>query len=261
MLWFISVLLLFISYQMFLIKKYKKLNKDEMSYVATLTHDLKNPTYAQINILNMLLKGKFGELNSEQYEMLSLTRSSAKYMSNLVGNVLSGYKFGCNSISLYKTDFDLIRLICSAIDRNKMFITDNNLNVVFNHHEQECFIHADMIQLERVIANLLSNAITYGFKNTDIIINLYCKNNQVIFTISNKSNYIPSKELKNIFNKFSKTNNSEFNKASTGLGLYTAKKIISQHGGKIYAQSSPDGICTFGFRLAKNTTKEQILFK
>lgn len=261
MLWFISVLLLCIGYQMYLIKKYKNLNKDEMSYVATLTHDLKNPTYAQINILNLLLKGQFGKLNPKQYEMLSMTCSSAKYMSNLVGTVLSGYKLGQNSITLHKTNFDLIALIDSIVNQNKLLISEKGLNLIFNRDTNKCTLHADKIHIERVLNNLLSNAITYGFRNTNIIINLSTENNYINFSISNKCNYIPKRELKNIFRKFSQTANSKFNKAATGLGLYSAKRIINMHCGKIFAKSTPDGTCTFGFRLEQKQIPCDIIKK
>ena len=256
MLIIISLLfVLMLGYQMYLIRKYKNLNKDEMSYVATLTHDLKSPARAQINMLNLLLKGQFGQLNPKQYEILKMTCSSAKYMSNLVGSVLSGYKYGLNSVTLNKSDIELGSLVNSVIEQNELLISEKGLNVLFNHSETECFVKGDKLQIERVIENLLSNALFYSFENTDIYINITCDNGFVDFSISNESYYIEPKELKNIFNKFSKTINSRLNNASTGLGLFAAKRIITMHGGQIYAQSSPDGICTFGFRLALENKK------
>ena len=258
----VSLLFVFMmGYQIYLIKQYKALKRDEMSYVASLTHDLKSPARAQINMLNLLLKGQFGQLNPKQYEMLKLTCSSAKYMSNLVGTVLSGYCYGINSAVLHKTEFDLISLINFVIRQNELIISEKGLNIIFNHDECEQIIFADKLQIQRVIENLFSNAVTYGFENTEIIINLNCEEKEVHFSISNKSYYIEPKELKNIFNKFSKTVNSGLNSASTGIGLFTAKRIITMHGGKIYAQCTPDGICTFGFRLKAISNKTELLKK
>ena len=261
MLIIISLLfVLIMGYQMYLIKKYKNLNKDEMSYVATLTHDLKSPARAQINMLNLLMKGKFGELNPKQREMLKLTCSSAKYMSNLVGTVLTGYKYGFSNMALNKSDFDLISLVNFVIEQNKLLIYEKGLNVIFNYNTCECVINGDKLQIERVIENFLTNAITYAFENSEIFINLSC-GDITDFSITNKSYYIPGKELKNIFNKFSKTANSRLNSSSTGLGLFASKRIIIMHGGEIYAKSTPDGTCTFGFRLASNVKKAKITDK
>lgn len=244
-------------YQMWLIKKYKTMNKDEMSYVATLTHDLKTPANAQLNILNLLLKGQFGELNPKQYEMLKLTRSSVKYMSNLVGTALSDYKYKCNMLTINKTYFDLVSLINAVIKENESLVEEKELNVLFKYPPQGCCIYADKLQMQRVIINLISNAINYSFSENTILINLDYNNDFVSFGISNKSYYIKPKELKNIFNQFSQTKNSVINKNSTGLGLHTARAIVKLHGGNMYAHSTPDGICTFGFNIPiKSTNKE-----
>lgn len=257
----VIILFILIGYQAYLIKKYKNLNEDEMSYVATLTHDLKSPAAAQINMLNLLLKGQFGQLNSKQYEMLKLTCSSAKYMSNLVGNVLSEYKVYSKSVVLNKTEFELINLIKSVIANYEPLIIEKQIKVIFNTFPDECIIYADRSQIERVIINLLSNAIIYGLNNSVIAINLSCSDETITFAISNKSYYIPSYELKRIFNKFSKTRNSKLNTHSTGLGLYVAKQIITMHEGKIFANSTPNGICTFGFQLTKSSSNAKLVKK
>ena len=97
--------------------------------------------------------------------------------------------------------------------------------------------------------NLLSNAINYGYRNTQITINLYEDNNNISFEIKNHSKYIPEERLADIFEKYKTTDNTRFHKTSTGLGLYLAKQIIDAHNGKIYASSDINETCTFGFSL------------
>lgn len=260
MLGFISlVFTILVIYQTYLIRKYKHIYKDGMSFIAALTHDLKSPTFAQINMLDLILKGKFGQLNSEQYEMLSLTRNSAKYVSNLIGTILVDHRNRLTSEVLNKSYFDIVVLVNSVLKKHGCSVIGKNIKIIFNACDS-LKIYADQLQIERVITNFISNAITYSFENSVISINLSCVNNFVNFTISNKSYFIPEKELKNIFNKYSKTVNSKYNPASTGLGLYTAKKIITLHRGKIYAKSSKDGVCTFGFILEnKNPSGNLVL--
>ena len=255
-----------IVFQRATILKYKSLRNSEKSFVASLTHDLKSPTSAQINMLNLLMKGKFGKLNPEQYEMIKLTCSSSKYISNLIGMVLAGYKFDKNYVPLNKTIFDISKLIDNILIQNKYLINDKELKIIFKPVHKQYLIYADALQIERVILNLLSNAITYSIKNTEIYIQLKQNSKYIKFTITNKSNPISAKEIKQIFNKFSSSQNSKFNKSTTGLGLYTAKNIIDRHKGTIFVKSTPDGIFTFGFKLKKITqqkctnTKTQSLF-
>lgn len=250
----IFTLLACIFVQINIIRKYKILNEQNRAYVASVTHDLKSPVYAQINMLNLLLKGNFGQLTPQQYEMIELTKDSSKYMTGLVGNILTDYQCDCNSIHLSKSQFDLIKLVNNICSENQFNAEGKNQKIIFNHNSKNIIVFADKLQISRVITNLISNAITYGFNNTNIYVNLYQKENNLNFSVSNSSNPISQKELKNIFNKFSKTNNSKINKLSTGLGLHISKQIIKMHGGNIYAKSTPDGICSFGFIL-KATSK------
>ena len=252
----ISLLISFLIYQTKVILKYKKLENREKSFLASITHDLKSPTRAQINMLNLLLKGYFGKLNPQQYEMIKLTCNSSKYVSNLVGTLLTDYKYETSTIKLNKKIFDIIKLVNTIITENKYLIKEKDLNIIFTSQNTTCNIFADELQIHRVILNLLSNAINYGIKGTNINIRIDENYKFITFSISNKSNPVTQKEIKNIFNKFSKSKNSELNKNSTGLGLYTVKKIISLHKGSILAKSSIGGTFTISFKLNKNN--EQI---
>jgi len=235
------------------IKKYKKLNEKNKSFLAAISHDLKSPAYAQINMLNLLLKGNFGKLNPEQYEMIKLTCTSSKYMSQLVGNILTNYEYDAKVLKLQKSEFDLTLLIRKICDENKYLANEKGQNIIFNSTIEHCLIYGDELQIERVILNLISNAIKYGFHNTPIIITLEHSNNKIHFRIINQSNPIPPKDMRTIFNKFSKNKNSNID--SSGLGLYIARKIIEMHHGEIYAHSNTEGQCIFEFILNANSDK------
>lgn len=246
---FISVILLLLTAHVKILKKYKYITAKEKSLVAAVTHDLKNPTRAQINMLTLLLKGQFGSLNPEQQEMIRLARGSSKYMSNLVGTILTDYQADERVLRLNKTKFDLKNVVEEICDVNRYLAKDKGQKFIINCRTNVGCVYADKLQIERVISNLVSNAIRYGNRNSKIIITIKRLDNTIKFSIANKSNPIPKNELKYIFNKFAKTKTSHFLSDSTGLGLYVAKYVINLHHGKMYAKSLPDGTCIFGFRL------------
>ena len=254
MIFIISFILIICTiYEYITLNKYKNLNEKNKSFLAAISHDLKSPTYAQINMLNLLLKGNFGKLNPEQYEMIKLTCTSSKYMSRLVGNILTNYEYEAHVLKLQKTEFDLCKLIKKVCNENKYLADDKNQTITFVPRIESCIIKGDELQIERVVLNLLSNAIKYGFENSPILITLNETGEKIHFSITNKSNPITRKDLKQIFNKFTKNKNSNIN--STGLGLYIARKIINMHNGEIYAHSNNNGDCTFEFLLKSEKSK------
>lgn len=231
------------------IDKDKEIEESKSTFMATLTHDMKTPITAQNNMLNLLYEGAFGPLTSEQKEMIRLTSCSNKYMADIVETILETYKYESGSFELKPEVFDITELINSLCKGAIGLADEKHLKLKFLQSSQECFIFADRFQIKRVIINFLSNAITYGFKNTVIEINLKSFDEFIDLSVKNYSKQIPENDLSTIFSKFKKTKLSNFNKASTGLGLYLSKEIIDMHGGEIYANSFEDGICIFGFKI------------
>lgn len=227
----------------------KEAEANKESFIATLAHDLKSPTSAQINMLNLLSNGEFGILNPQQQEMITLTKNSCKYLSDLVATILDTYRFDNGKISLKPKKTDLIEMIANICKGVEKLANDKHQNIIFSHNEDTCFVNADTLQLKRVIANILSNAIQYGYSQTNIYIDLKRENNTIECSIKNKSKPISAKELSRIFDRFNSTSMSHFNNASTGLGLYLTKQIIEMHNGKVFAKSDEDGTCIFGFTL------------
>lgn len=235
------------------IDKEKKIEANKENFIATLTHDLKTPTYAQMNTLNMLLNGAFGKLNDEQTEMIQLSKCSCKYVSDLIATILDTYRYNEGNVKLNPETFDIYYLATKLKTGLGGMAKERNQTIEFSAPKNICEIYADRLQIKRVIFNLLSNAITYGYKNSTILINIKDEKNEIEFTITNQSEQIPEKELSTMFKRFKETKLSYFNKTSTGLGLYLSKKIIDMHNGKIFAKSYPDGKCIFGFKLPKTT--------
>lgn len=237
------------------IEKEKEIEASKESFIATLTHDLKTPTFAQINTLKMLLNEEFGKLNDTQKEIIKLSKDSCIYVSDLISTILDTYCYDHGKIKLNKSTFDIVELIYDLGKSLKYALKENYQQIIFTHNNPTCLIYADKLQIKRVITNMLSNAINYGNKSSIININLNDEKDNLEFSVINESEPIPEKELDTMFNRFKETKLSYFNKTSTGLGLYLSKQIIDIHHGKIFVKSCKEGLCTFGFKLPKNTDK------
>lgn len=257
--YFVTTILLLLSMTVYLycqnrhlaqnLRSERENDNNQKAFVATVVHDLKTPTNAQINTLNLLKNEAFGKLNSEQQEIISLTQESCKYMSNLIGTIMETYRLDLCNISLNKSEFDIVDLIKTVCDETRILALRKGQTHKFNCVSTVVNVYADKLQLKRVIQNLLSNAITYGFNNSVIEISLENSCDSLTFYVKNQSKEIPPNELSTIFNKFQRSKYTSINIPGTGLGLYLVKQIIECHNGKIFAKSSKDGVCIFGFSL------------
>lgn len=204
-------------------------------FVATLTHDLKVPIVAEANILDFLLAGKFGEINDKQKVALKNMKSSNKELIELVQIVLETYKIKEKGIKLLKENIKLNGFIADIIDDITPFAAMSGLKVQFEQ-TRDIKVTADPMQLERVIKNLINNAISHSNTKKDIDIVTGEIPGFITISVIDYGQGIPQKEIKHIFNKYYSAA-KKFRKIGTGLGLYLSQQIVRAHGGEIRVES------------------------
>lgn len=229
----------------------KDLEKRKSNFIATLTHDLKTPTIAQIHALDLLLGGTFGKLNSEQEEMINQIKSSCNYMYDLIFTILDTYLYDNGLIKINPEKFDIISLIKETAKGLSNLLNERGQSLVINSDLETNTVVADKVQIKRVLINLIGNAISHGFKNSQIEIFISDKSDSIKFEIKNKSEYINKEQMKDIFAKYKQVKHSKSIKTSTGLGLYLSKQIIDAHNGQVYASSDEQKNCSFGFTIPR----------
>ena len=218
------------------------------TYVATLTHDLKTPTIAQIKALDLLLNDHMGPLNNEQKELLTLTKDSCNFMYEMLSTLLSTYKYENGDYALNCEDCNIISLAEETINELEAMLKEKNVTVYMHTEGSQFNTECDRMQIKRVLTNILGNAISYAYSNTQIVINIRQEENGICFEAKNESAYINPETMNNLFKKYV-SHAAKFNKIGVGLGLYLSKQIIDAHDGNIYAKSFEDNHNIFGFVL------------
>ena len=226
----------------------KTATEQRETYVATLTHDLKTPTIAQIKALDLLLNDHMGPLNNEQKELLTLTKDSCNFMYEMLSTLLSTYKYENGDYTLNCEKCNIISLAEESINELEAMLKEKNVTIHIHTDGSQFNTECDRMQIKRVLTNILGNAISYAYDNTQIIINIKQDENGIGFEAKNKSAYINPETMNNLFKKYV-SHAAKFNKVGVGLGLYLSKQIINAHGGNIYAKSFEDNHNIFGFVL------------
>ncbi len=227
----------------------RKAQEQRETYIATLTHDLQNPTLAQINALNLLLDENLGKLNEAQKNILNLTKDSCTYMLEMLLSLLDTYKFENGDYILDLAPCNLTKLIDDTCDKYKHLLKDKNITVEKNLEEVQDILSDDQF-LRRILNNLCRFSINYSFKDTTIRLNLKKTKKTIRFQIRGEGYHIPPKTLNTLFDKYT-THFSKYNTVGVDICLYHSKQIVSALGGKV-SISSKDNINTIDLMLPLN---------
>lgn len=217
----------------------KEEEKTKEGFVASLTHDLKSPINAEINALKYLLDKTPNPQEQTQNEMLSELLNSAKYMKLITDKILCHYKQKNNQIRLSKEKVSLRELIVECIEEIKYLTGDKNIKIRLYSDVSESYANVDIIEIKRVINNLLSNAIEYSNQNSYVDVILSKTETYYLCEIKDYGKGIDLKNYSCIFDEYV-TFSKEHKKVGFGLGLNICKSIIEAHNGTITINSTPN---------------------
>lgn len=225
----------------------KEIETLKEDFVATLTHDLKVPIVAESNIINFLLDGKFGEINEKQHVALLNMKKSNQELVELVQIILETYKIKETGVKLVKDNIMLDKFITDIIEETQPIAHNLGIEIFYNS-KRDLKVTADPMQLERVIKNLISNAISHSNTKEKIDITTGEIPGFVTISIIDYGQGISPKEIKLIFNKYYSAA-KKFRKIGTGLGLYLSQQIVNSHGGEITVDSEENVRTEFCIKL------------
>ena len=172
-------------------------------------------------------------------EIIDLILESSQYMRDMLYSLLKAFKDNHGSIKFERQNFDVYKLISKIIKEMNDLAVENNIKINFEStiSDNNKMIYADEIQLRRVVGNILNNAISYGYKNTEINVKMWTQGQNLKISFENTSDIIPD-DLKNIiFDKYVCGKNVTSG-LGIGLGLYFCKKVLEAHEGNIHLETN-----------------------
>lgn len=138
------------------------------------------------------------------------------------------------------------------------FAKDKKIKVIFDTEEEEIPVLADIDFIERIVLNILSNAIKYNRENGNIFVNIKCKDENLIIDVTDTGVGIPEEKLSKLFNRFERfDNNNLAHEEGTGLGLSIVKQMVDALKGDIKAISKIDQGTTISIIFDKYNIKEK----
>ena len=214
-----------LDYTKNVLKQNEELRRDLM---ANVSHDLKTPL-TMIKAYAEMVKDISYKNKEKREHDLNVIIDEVDRLNLLVNDILNLSKLESNIELLNIEQFDLSELINTIIERFKIFSLTEDFNFITNI-PKKVIIKADKQKIEQVIYNLIGNAINYTSDKKKIYINVLLRKDKIRIAISDIGKGISNKDIKNIWNKYYKTNKKhQRNSIGTGLGLSIVKYILELH--------------------------------
>jgi len=214
-------------------------------FMATLTHDLKNPLIGANRLLELLVAGALGPLSTEQAELLETLRKSNLDLLSMIHNLIDVYRYEKDAATLDLQETNLVGLIDECISQAQI-LSKNVINS--DLPKQMDNIRLDSFAIRRVVQNLLSNAVKFSPEGA-ITVRLKIQTDQTVIEVEDHGPGIKPEELSRLFKRFSQGAAGKRYAGGNGLGLYLCKQIIEAHGGTIECRSQLNDTTTFRFCL------------
>lgn len=207
--------------------------------VVYLAHDLKTPLTSVIGYLTLLRdEPQISEELRQKY--LSISLEKAERLEELINEFFEITRFNLQNLTLSYEKVNLTRLLEQLTYEFKPIFAEKNLNY-FLEIEPDTMIRCDINKMQRVLDNLLRNAVNYSFENTTIHILAVQNTDSMHIKFINQGPTIPQEKLERIFEQFYRLDTARSSKSGgAGLGLAIAKEIVELHHGRITAKSSDE---------------------
>lgn len=225
-----------------------KLEELRKSFIANISHDFRSPLTSIKGFVQAMLDGTIPVDSQDKY--LNIVLDESERLTKLTNNILDLTKMEGGEIKLDIVEFDLHEVIRKIIIGFEQRIVEKDLKINLLLIQERLIVLADIEKIQRVIYNLLDNAIKFVNNADEITVETSVVSKKALITISDTGPGIEKDSLKYVFDRFHKADKSRGrDKKGTGLGLAIVKQIIKNHGEDIIVESEVGVGTKFIFEL------------
>jgi PAS domain S-box-containing protein len=210
-----------------------ELDRERASNVAELVHDFKNPL-ATIALEMCVLDHKLhGEHGAELHPVVARVNRNIDFLDRMVQDLLDSCTIAENQLSLQRRPTELRALLEHVLDRA---VATRDRSRVLLAAPSPVTLEVDELRIQRVVANLLQNALKYAPQDSTVVVALEVTARRARISVADAGPGLVPDEIAFIFDKYRRTIRARAHEGS-GLGLYVSKQIIEAHGGQIGVDS------------------------
>lgn len=213
----------------------KEISKNKSDFITNISHQLRTP----ISIMDWALESALSSSDAEKKAAhFYAVRNGLEQLRAIINDLLVISEFGIGYKIAKKAEFDLLVLLEKVLEDREKAVEKKKIKVKKDIAKDALFCQGSRIGMQKVLENLLDNAITYTKEGGEIVIRVWLEGSAIHLAIRDNGIGIPKADQASIFSAFFRAGNAvEQKNVGTGLGLLIVKNIVEGHGGKIWFES------------------------
>jgi two-component system sensor histidine kinase/response regulator len=216
----------------------EKAMKVKDDFLMLMTHEFKTPInviQAALQIIEKLYEQQIGDILKNYLRIIKL---NTLRQLRLVNNLLDITKIHSDNFKIQKRNVDIVLVTQSIVKSIDIYAKEKGVDIKFSTNIEQLKMAIDDEKYERVLINIISNAIKFTSKDKSIYVNFSCNKKKAIITVRDEGIGIPKEKLDIIFERFGQVDNTLSRHAEgTGIGLALVKGLVTAMGGEITVDS------------------------
>ncbi|NLX65128.1 MAG: HAMP domain-containing histidine kinase [Clostridiaceae bacterium] len=239
----------------------ENLNKNRQAFYTHLLHEFKTPLnviFSSIQLIDAYYKNADCETyRKKASKQMKIILQNCLRIMRITNNLIDINRHGSGYLSIKPDNYDIVKLIKDITNSVKRYTESKGIRLLFESTVGSRVIACDPDMIERIMLNLISNAIKFTDKGGTITVRISENEKDMIISVTDTGIGIPEKKLSKIFELFNKDEEDVIhNKEGTGIGLYLVKAFVEAHNGKIKATSEVSKGTTFDITLPKRVIEK-----
>lgn len=224
-----------------LIKEIEKQNDLKSQFFITMSHELKTPLniiLGSIQLIDKLDKSNIDEFNLKLNKYIGISRQNSYRLIRLINNLIDLNKIEGNHLVVKLKNGDIISIVEDITLSVAEYAKIKKLELIFDTEIEEKIMAFDSDKIERIMLNLISNAIKFTNEGGLVEVNIYESENKILISVKDTGIGIPIDMQKSVFDHFVQVDSTLQRKAEgSGIGLSIVKSLVELHGGNIRINS------------------------
>lgn len=213
-------------------------------FFTNISHEFRTPLTLIANPIEETLEDPF--ISDKKREKFVMAKRNSDRLLSLVNQLLDLSKIDAGHLKLQLQEGNVMQLISALNDSFAYQTKQKQIEYTVNIMPSDKAVYYDKDAVEKIVINLLSNALKYTPEHGKIICDTYLEANHIIFSVKNTGKGISKEELTHIFKRFYQTSEENY---GTGIGLALVKELVELHKGSISVDSDVNHFTTFRVTL------------